>query len=146
MNTPNKKTKLLYFPAVVSLIVGLMIYIIFRENTYISKIFENYMDFSYLRHCARALESNFLKYYFPDFLWALSLDFWMHIIVSPKSRGSLACSAVSGGFGVFYEVLQYTGVVAGTFDYADIVMYLSATLLVSAYYCTLISQKKEKRK
>ncbi len=146
MNTPNKKTKLLYFPAVVSLIAGLMIYIIFRENTYISKIFENYIDFSYLRHCARAWESNFLKYYFPDFLWALSLDCWMHIIVSPKNRGSLACSAVSGGFGTFYEVLQYTDVVAGTFDFLDIAMYLSATALVSVYYYTLINQKKEKMK
>ena len=146
MDTSKNKILILYFLALASILVGLMLYLLFRENTYVSNFVENYVDLEYPRHCARALECNFLKFYFPDFLWAMSLDCWIHIAVFPDNKYSLVCSAIVGAFGILYEVLQLSCMVSGTFDIVDILMYLSAASLVSVFYCTEIHRQKEKKK
>jgi len=144
MNTSKNKILILYFLAIASIVVGFMLYLLFRENTYVSDIVEKYVDLEYPRHCARAFESDFLKFYFPDFLWAMSLDCWIHTVIFCGRRSSIICSAIVGLFGILYEVLQYTRIVTGTFDIVDIIMYLSAALLVSVLYCTVIHSQKEK--
>lgn len=127
------RRKKLYFLilGICSIILGLLIYIVFRENTYISKIIYCVIDFSLIRSLLDPIENTFVKFYLPDYLWAFSLSCWLHIIFMPQSKGSLMCTLTVSLFGSLYEILQYFNIIIGTGDIADAFIYLLAGLTVN---------------
>lgn len=113
-----------------SLCTGCLIYVVLRPDTIVSHIFYNF--FPFLKN-ASSLYANsnliFFKYYFPDFLWALSFYCGLNAIFdSPKAsyKNSLAVIAL----GVFWEAGQFFGSFSGTGDLADLLMYLAAVVTV----------------
>ena len=118
----NKNKITFYIFGILSLFIGGIIYIVFRENTYISKLFNNYIFVSKLKNHLPFLDNNFIKYYFPDYLWAFSLSNGLHIIYLPNFKNSLLCTLVVWACGTIYELLQFLNIVSGTYDIIDILM------------------------
>ncbi len=133
LNMKITKIKNLLFLSigVISLILGLMIYLLFRENTNISQMIYRFIDLTEIRSILSWLENDFLKYYFVDYLWALSLSCWLHLIFLPKMKGSFVCSITVVFLGVLFETLQFTKLVNGTGDILDVISYLLAVLTVN---------------
>lgn len=114
-----------------SLTLGFLIYIIFRENTIIAIQISKLINLKPLRNILSWAESDFLKYYLVDYLWALSLSCGLHIIFKPKIKVSLICSFVVITLGTVFELLQFLNVINGTGDILDVICYILAALTVN---------------
>lgn len=125
-----------------TLILGTLIYILFRSNSYIAKCFD---DFEFVV-CARRVLSpyscDFLKFYLPDFLWGFSLCCGLQAIHNPGVRGTIACGCIALFCGCIWEMLQYLRVVRGTGDVIDMIMYLFASF--TSILINLKERKNEK--
>lgn len=110
----------------VSLASGGLIYIIFRSNTYIAVLFNEFNCIKKIREVAGVFSCDFVKYYFPDFLWCFSLCFFMQAVIDITKKGVVLSGIASVLCGVLWEVFQYIGTVSGTGDLSDIIMYLTA--------------------
>lgn len=111
-----------------ALILGFLIYILFRTNTYIAKPFEAVRWIEYIRRYLLRGSCDFIKFYFPDFLWGFSLNCGLVAIYLPGFKGNVVCGCVAFFCGCIWEALQYIGVVNGTGDIVDITMYLLASI------------------
>ncbi len=121
------KRNTLMLVGTVSLVFGGLIYVMFREDTYIANFFE-FIPLDIVRFYCAHIKSEFVRFYLPDFLWALSLCCFLLLLFDPKSKGSVICSGTVFLYGVLWEILQYTEVVKGTGDVIDILMYLAAAV------------------
>ena len=88
------KKRLYIIICLTSLITGLCIYVLFRSNTYIALIFSDFTFISIIRKTVAPIDSIFLKFYFVDFLWALSLYSGLSAIFLANKKGCLICSIV----------------------------------------------------
>ncbi len=112
-----------------SLMFGGVLYLLFRENTYIAMLFEGNGLLERIRGEAKCLENDFLSFYLPDYLWGLSLCFGLCLVFDPKKLlGIITCCAVAFAYGTIWETLQKFRVVGGTGDTADVILYLAASL------------------
>ena len=117
----GKDNKFLYFcllNCVFALLAGVAIYALLRENTYINKLI-NFQSIT-----VSSAFADFLRFYFVDALWAYALTFALSVFISGISAG-----VISAVFAAFWELLQLSGIVSGTFDTVDLIMYLSAIFL-----------------
>lgn len=108
---------------------GAMIYILFRPNTHIAVICDSIIDLDLFRQSVSIFGCNFLKFYLPDLLWGLSLSLGMYAIFLPNLKQKIVLSVIVLLCGVVWEILQWTGIIGGTGDIIDIIMYLSASIL-----------------
>ncbi len=127
----------------ISLALGGVLYLLFRENTYITAFFEGNSLLQNMRMALGFLENEFLKFYFPDFLWAFSLCFGLCLIFDPQPQGIIVCSVIPFIYGVIWEVLQKQGIIKGTGDMADVIMYLAASSF-AVILCLKRRNKNEK--
>ena len=120
-----------------SIVLGLLIYLIFRPNTYVSVLVK-----MFLRIDIPAELSNynvpFLKYYFADYLWAFAFSCWLRCIPFNVRKRDAVCFLVVGVTGILYEIMQFFGVVSGTGDIYDCLLYLLAGWTVN-----ILNKKKE---
>ena len=123
----------------VALICGGLIYILFRENSYVGNLFINFAFIKYIKEIAGWLECDFIKFYFPDFLWSFSLCLALYAIYTPNKTGEMICSLIVFMIGIFWELMQYWNIIRGTGDICDIFMYLLASIT-----CIIISIRREK--
>lgn len=121
-----------------SLIIGGFFYILFRETTYIGRLFGKLYFVQDLRKAFAFLSCDFLKYYLPDYLWCFALGCGLCVIdtASPKSVFIWATVAVSCGF--LWEIMQYIGFINGTGDIWDMLMYF-----VAGISCIIINLRRE---
>lgn len=113
--------------SVFSLFLGGAIYVLYRDNTYISNFIENFINLSILRNAFKPFECSFLKYYFTDYLWALSLISVLNTLFSTKKQ-LLLISVFVFSLGFVWEILQISNFISGTGDILDIFMYLAAAM------------------
>ena len=124
--------------SVVAIIVGCVIYVFLRSGTWIAKIFDSIPVVMRGKVLFDGYPLKFLRYYFPDFLWGLSLATALYAV---NAQGNLYFSAVLAiCCGGLWEMLQFFGVVSGTGDLLDLALYILAG--ISAY---LINQRREKK-
>lgn len=112
----------------VSLIIGGLIYVLFRETTYVAVIADSIFSIDRLRDCLSLLNLGFTRYYLADFLWAFSLCCFLYSLYVPDFRKSVICSAVVFTLGMIWEILQAVNIISGTGDLIDILMYLMACI------------------
>lgn len=111
------------------LLAGGIIYILFREETHIAGIFNNISAISAVRQSLGSFSDNdFLRFYFPDYLWGLSLCCCLLAICIPEGIGIYACGGTAILTGIVWELLQYLYIVSGTGDIVDVGMYIFAGL------------------
>jgi hypothetical protein len=71
--------------------LGALVYILFRENTRISHLFDGIELVRHLRDAVRPFSRDWFRYYVPDLLWVFSLSCGVQAIYEPKQKGILAC-------------------------------------------------------
>lgn len=125
-----------------SLVIGLIIYLAFRKETYISVIIESCFGCFHLHSVFDVFNNSFVKYYLVDYLWGISLSSSLHLVFLPSSRESVAIIFVVAIFGFVYELLQSCSLINGTGDIIDVLLYLLAGISVSIINLSL----KEKQK
>lgn len=121
--------------SVVSLTLGVVIYLIFRKETYLHIVLPETIDLKF-EHIREATEENcfisFLKYYFVDFLWGFSLCCSLLAVVDFKKRSrAVVVGCVSAAWGLLFELAQQISLVKGTFDFWDVLMYILAAVIVA---------------
>ena len=127
-----KKKIILCFGCVLSILLGTFIYVIFRGDTYISKIISSVIEFKWITNTFSCFDNVFVKYYLPDFLWGFSLCCAIQLILNPKNKKSMiCCSMVAFLCGLVYEIIQWVGIVGGTGDIIDVLFYFLSSLTVS---------------
>ena len=110
---------------VISITTGGMIYLVFRENTYIARYIDRFIDLEGIRNSFSCFDCRVIRHYVPDFLWAFSLNCGLNLLID-----SLWLNAIISFFcGTAWELLQYLNVVSGTGDIIDITAYLTACVL-----------------
>jgi hypothetical protein len=123
------KRSFLFVAGTGSLIVGGLIYLLFRENSHIALFFGSRL-LNDIREAFSAWSNDAVNFYFADFLWGFSLCSYLLAIYVPKKRGAFFCGAITFMCGAFWEALQFVGAVNGTGDVIDIIMYFSAAVVV----------------
>lgn len=82
--------------------------------------------------------SSFIRNYVPDILWTLSFYSLSTIFSKAITKKFVIFTAIYVIIiGVFFEFLQFTGIVKGTFDVFDILVYIISTIiacLIEKYY------------
>ncbi len=112
-----------------SLCLGGTIYLIYRENTYISNLVEIVVSLDVIRSYKLFENSTFLNGYLCDYLWALSFASALNFLFYEEKRLYIIYPFVFL-CGVIWEIAQLKELVSGVFDFTDIVMYLTAVLAV----------------
>lgn len=115
--------------SVAALLCGAMLYILLRPDSYVGKLFSNCRYVLDFQNSLRHISAGFLRYYLPDMLWALALGCCIQGVLVPKSAGVFVCSALPLLYGLLWELLQYRGVLMGTGDLLDVLMYFCGSLV-----------------
>ena len=118
MKTALRHIRFCLIHSITALLIGVAIYIFFREHTYINNFFGLQKISS-----RDSLLLDAISFYLPDFLWAYSLTFMLALFCEHRLSG-----AISSLFGVVWELLQRSDVVSGTFDLIDIFTYITASI------------------
>lgn len=126
------------FLGLLSLCIGFILYLLFRENTLISRLFAQMTALSHIRSYFEMFSCDFLKYYFPDFLWAFSLSCLLEALCARTVKGTVICCFTAIACGSIWEILQWLCILNGTGDCLDIIMYLFGGGL-----CLLINTKEK---
>ena len=116
-----------------ALIVGGSIYILCRQDSHITILLQNFTPYN-ISFFANSIFLQNISYYIPDFLWAFGLCCGLFAIFDSRLRTALICSVIAFTYGTIWEVLQCINVVNGTFDFWDILMYLTASVLATILY------------
>lgn len=112
-----------------ALMMGGLLYILFRESSHIGSFFSNSACVRMLRSLMEPLSSDLAQFYLPDLLWVFSLSCGLLAIGDDGERNIFWCGAVAFGCGCCWELLQFTGAVSGTGDGIDVLMYLLGSLI-----------------
>lgn len=125
----NKRTIYISL-CIFSLCLGGIIYITLKPSSYISIFIQEIIPLSTnLIYEYETTSLNFIKYYFPDFLWSFSLYCALSII-SNTNKMLLINGFIVFVIGVSWEFCQKAGIVPGTGDCIDIIMYLLSVLII----------------
>lgn len=111
------------------LLLGLALYLCFRPDTYISQLFYQVLGLSPVsvtRLPGWLLA--FLQNFACDMLWAYALTCCVYLIWGGRL---LPVGLLCVGFSAAMELLQYFGVISGTFDFWDILLQSCATALAA---------------
>lgn len=133
------RRKIYILLGVVSLSLGVLIYILFRENSYIGIAFSRLSIIQAIRRMLEGFSCDFLEFYFPDFLWGFSLSCGFLAIYLPKRNGCIICTGIAFLCGCVWEWMQHKEIVSGTGDINDVLMYLLACIT-----CTIINIRSER--
>ena len=124
----KRKNLFLFANILIPLLVGLVIYLLCYKNTYINTTFENVFGFSLPYFYFNNIFHRFITCWACDILWAYSLTFSLYFCFKHFDKSFFITSFISIIFAVFFEYLQLTSVINGTFDILDIVWELSAII------------------
>lgn len=115
---------------ILSLGFGGLIYVFFRPNTIVSGTAVSIFPFlEGLRKAYQDVNCDFIKYYFPDFLWAFSLFCGLNAIFN--SHEKTRTNAIIVLFlGIGWEIGQHFEIFTGTGDLLDILTYSAAVITV----------------
>ena len=114
----------------VPLVLGFALYVLFRRDTYISRI--TFQCFSVkipdTDSCSSSVVMNFIRYYACDILWAYSLTFVCYYFSFGNHR-YLFSGIICGSFEILIEMFQRYQLFPGTFDFFDILAEFITTLV-----------------
>lgn len=126
--------------SMVGLLLGGILYVLFRSNTYISRIFASSGMVLFLRELAEPYAWEFLRYYLPDFLWCFSLSCGIQAICLSERKEVILYALIAFLCGVTWELCQCMNIVSGVGDLYDVLMYFLGSSL-----SVLVNLKGEKK-
>ena len=117
--------------AVFALFFGLVLYVLFRDTTYVAILFRSIPIVDLWCQHIKPDSNAVFAFYLPDFLWSFSFCCFLNAIYDSKTKGIVLCGVAAVMIGVVWEVLQYVCFVTGTGDILDMVTYFLAALLAT---------------
>lgn len=123
-----------------ALVLGALVYILFRPNTHIAHFFDDMSVVTQIRREVIQLSRSHFHYFVPDLLWSFALSCGIQAICEFEKSKLYICALVALSCGIVWEILQWHGIVSGTGDFWDILMYLVGSVL-----SILINVKGEER-
>ena len=132
----NKNNKIFIVNVIIPLIIGGIIYVLFRNKNLIIFDWLNYLG---LQEYVNYLRNYFIfpkkipiwfKYSLPDFLWVYSLTSSMLLIWGKEiGKNKYFWFFLPLIIALISEFLQYFNLINGTFDFTDILFYLFSAFL-----------------
>lgn len=113
-----------------ALVSGLFVYLFFREQTYLHTWLDLFVEFPNWS-CVDFIGADFIRYYFPDYLWGYSLSFALCCFMNTKKARILLPAVMTFVLGCAWELAQGVGWISGTGDLIDVLMYLTAGITVA---------------
>lgn len=123
-----------------ALATGGILYGLFRENTIVALQLEKFLPLAFYRELLPKKSFPFLQFYLPDLLWSFSLCCGLLAIFGADRRGSYRSVGSTLALGCFWELMQWLGILSGTGDSIDVLMYSAGCIL-----SILTNYKKERR-
>lgn len=120
----------------VALLTGLLLYVLFRPETYITKFLAQFIYVKAIDYQADSVYGIVCGCYLPDFLWGFSLSCGLCVLFPPNRKNITLCCIVSFIYGLLWELTQLMSVTGGTADYLDVLAYF-----LSACMCLIINKK-----
>ena len=137
----KKRAKVLLLHTSVALVLGLIVYLIFRPDAGIARLIYRIPGLNAPNITFAEGNGIFLRHYLADFLWAYALTISLNLI-SIETPGKMgAMFALSLFVGCIVELLQGAGILFGTYDPMDIVIQICAAIIAEAI--VLIIFRKE---
>ncbi len=108
---------------VIPLLIGLLLYVTFRRDAYVSILISKYLNLPALSNSTLPeWLISFFRSFASDILWAYSLGFAVMLTLGYNRRNLVCSFFVCIFFEAFLEVLQKVGILHGTFDDLDILL------------------------
>ena len=117
-----KKKILLALISFLLLLVGLLLYMVFNRDTYVSSFIVMRIPFSINYHPTGVI-SDILRGYGADFLWTSALTIAVQAILYLK-KSTIWLLLFCSSLGVLFELLQFLKVTNGTADVIDVIIYV----------------------
>ena len=112
--------------SIYTLLIGVLIYYLYQKQILVKN----------------NIIASFIRNYIPDILWTISFYSVSTIFLKEITKNYIIYTAIHIIIiGIFFELLQFTGVVIGTFDFFDIIIYI-----ISAIVASLIENKYWRKK
>lgn len=119
----KRKILTIFINIFLPLAVGLCIYLLFYNGTYLNSIFGIELSFK-----ANSLLGIFMKSWACDILWAYSLTYSLYFVLYAFKNRILFSAILSICIATGFELLQLFGKVNGTFDILDIIFQIAAVI------------------
>ncbi len=132
--TESHKTCLKYIAGIICFVTGVMIYLLWREGLLIHRVISwlgcNTLLDILNQSVADLQPPEWMIYSLPDGLWALS---YILIILAQEMPHKLIWASVIPLVGFFSELLQLAGLMPGTFDIIDLIIYILPLIILYSY-------------
>lgn len=111
-----------------ALLIGFIIYIFFRQDTYIHTLLQNLFGLSLPYLPLGGIFGTLVRNWGGDFFWGMALCFLLAVIFKPFRHKLVFAVTVTVTLGALLEILQFYGVITGTGDFFDIVSEATAAV------------------
>ena len=135
-----KKRCVLLVGSLSALVVGALDYGFFRQDTYVGKIVGRLLHIREMRDC---FCYGLLAWYLPDYLWMLALALAFFAVTAPRRRHLWMWAVGLTLYGGGWELTQYFGIVSGTADRLDSLLYMMA--VCTAVMINLLLTRREQQ-
>lgn len=147
--TKNSQTLKLYATSVLSLFCGGCIYLLFRKETLLMFKWADSLQLTNNIHQIRQQFTSFqvpeiFIYALPDGLWSLSYVLFIEAFWFGEKKSWVLASVVPA-IGFLSEILQFLGLIQGTFDIWDAIFYIAPFIIfygIKRYYSRNKSNEK----
>lgn len=122
----RKKKVILLIISLAMLVLGLLLYLLLNNKAYVSQILLQIIPIQTINE--DSLVIGILRGYGADLLWSASFTLIIQFIVWLKKKRTILlvfCSLL----GIVYELMQCFGIVPGTADIVDGIVYILGSLL-----------------
>lgn len=120
-----KKKAILLLTSIALLLGGLFLYLLFNDKAYISRVLSELIPIQTIKK--QSLAIIILSSFGADLFWSMSFTMIVQFIVWFKKRKTyLLC--VCSLLGIVYELMQCFGIVPGTADVLDGIIYILGSL------------------
>ena len=125
----NKAILFFLVNAIIPILIGLILYLFIKPDSYVSQLINKIVSVPSVSLQYNNVLIYFIRFYLCDMLWAYSLTFTMYLILVNDFGGMILCFLIAGVFSIFIELLQYFGIVSGTFDFFDVIAEMISIVL-----------------
>ena len=130
-----------------SLVIGLIIYLCYRPDTYVSQAVYNLLgispDIGVFVKLLPTWLLLFIRNYLADIIWAYALTFTICYILWNQNKSMFPIFGIVAVFESCIEVSQKVGIMSGTFDWFDIFLEICISALVMLVIKTKYKEKQK---
>ncbi len=112
------------------IVVGLIVYLIFKPSAYVSKLIIDCLGLEEINiQTSNNWFWNYIHYYLCDFLWAFSLTSVVALILDNNRFKAFLSVLICSFVGTIVELMQMWKFISGTFDIVDLVVEFIGSIL-----------------